>query len=91
MNRSIVKVIQSLLSELSALCDDFLAKIVLDTLRCLAVSQSHELLDQDLAQLASSCLELLVYLWQYHLVLSLLGLCLHHLREELLAYNNTIQ
>ena len=87
----IVEVLKCSNSELRALGNDFSVGIVLDALRNLVLSKSHQAVNEHILKVVALCLVLLVNLLKGNLILFLALASLDSTREELLVYNDTAQ
>ena len=91
LNAVVLEVLQHCSCELGALCDNLSTRVVLNTLRSLALGECEELVDENILQVVVLCLVLLVDLGENHLVLLLRLACLDGTREELLVDNHTAE
>ena len=77
LNTIILQILQGSSSELATLGNDFSTCIILDALRSLSLCQSEQLINEDILQVVSLCLVLLINLCKYNLILLLGFTSLH--------------
>ena len=91
LNVTILEVTQGGSSELATLSDNLCTGVVLDTLRGLTLRQLHELVDQDVLQVADLGLILLVDLCERDLILLLRLTVLDGTCKQFLVDHDTSQ